>query len=149
MGGLSLATKGVLCSGGICDATAVIVSGEIEIEPNRWQLIAIPCQYGFWRSTEHKIVNDGSTISKVKNYIISQIEDKYVGGGESIGDYVEIVNTYFGDDNAFRTWNETSPPPDSSPHNFPLVYVDGARKEVAGIWVKSVASIPLILEWSA
>ncbi len=151
MGGLSLATKGMLvppCREGI-DSTSGILFGEIEIEPDRWQLIAMAQETGYWDSSSHIIVNDFSTRSKVNNFIINQLTDKYVGGGESIGDYVEVANTYFGDINAFYTWQSGSPPPDSSPNNFPMVYVDGSRKEIAGIWIKSVASITMIIEWDA
>ena len=147
--GPSLATKGIICGATdiVCDSTSAIIFGEIQLEPNRWQLISLPVQFGYWDSSSHIIVNDGVTVAKVKNYIVAQIEDKYVGGGESIGDYVEVINTYVGDINAFWTWNSASPPPDSSPNNFPLVYIDGTRKEIAGIWLKSVTSINMILEW--
>lgn len=144
--GLSLSTKGVLC--GAIDTTApIVISGEIQLEPDRWQLIAVPAQFGYWDSTSHMIINDGATIAKVKNYIVAQIEDKYVGGGETIGDYVTVINTYVGDINAFWTWTSAAPPPDSSPNNFPLVYVDGVRNEIAGIWFRSVSSSEMILEW--
>jgi len=149
MGGLSLVTKGMLCRPGISDSTAVIVSGEIELEPNVWQLIAVPVIHGYWDTNTSSLVTSTSIIARVKNYIVAQLEDKYVGGGETIGDYVEIINTYFGDINAFYTWNAAAPPPDASPHNFPLVYVDGTRKEVAGIWVKSVTASLMILEWAS
>jgi len=147
MRGTSLVTKGMICPLIPVDGTSVSLSGTIEIEPNRWQLIAIPIETGYWDTTSSSIVDDQVTTARVNNYIIAQIQDKYVGGGETIGDYVEIVNTFFGDINAFYTWNSASPPPDSSPNNFPLTYIDGTRKEYAGMWVKSVTANPLIIEW--
>ena len=146
MRGTSLVTKGMIVP--VVDTTGVIsLSGEIEIEPNRWQLIAIPIETGYWDSTTSTIIDDNTTVAKVKNYIVAQIEDKYVMGGETIGDYVEIINTYFGDVNAFYTWNAASPPPDASPNNFPLTYVDGSRKEYAAMWFKSVTADIMIIEW--
>ena len=145
--GLSLASKGILCNPSIDTTSSFLLSGEIQIEPDRWQLIAVPAPFGYWDNVSHSIVNDGITIAKVKNYIVAQLEDKYVGGGETIGDYVTIINTYVGDINAFWTWTAAAPPPDTSPNNFPLVYIDGTRREVAGIWVRSVSSSEMILEW--
>jgi len=146
MRGTSLVTKGMIVP--VVDTTGVTsLSGEIEIEPQRWQLIAVPIETGYWDSTSSSIIDDNTTIAKVKNYIVAQIEDKYVMGGETIGDYVEIINTYFGDINAFYTWNAASPPPDSSPNNFPLTYIDGSRKEYAAMWYKSVTGDTIIIEW--
>jgi len=146
MRGTSLVTKGMIVP--VFDTTGITqLSGTIEIEPQRWQLIAMPVETGYWDSTSSTIVDDSSTIARVNNYIIAQIQDKYVGVGESIGDYVEIVNTYVGDINSFWTWNSASPPPDSSPNNFPLTYIDGSRKEYAGMWFKSVTADTLVIEW--
>jgi len=146
MRGTSLVTKGMICPVIIGDTTGGLY-GTILINPDRWQLVSLPVETGYWDTTSSSIIDDGITIAKVNNYIIAQIQDKYVMGGETIGDYIEIINTYPGTLNAFLTWNSASPPPDSSPNNFQMMYEDGSHREYSGIWIKSVSSDPLVIEW--
>lgn len=117
--------------------------GEIEIEPDRWQLISIPIRYGYWDTGSSQLIHDGVTVARVKNYVMDQIEDIYGGNAE---DYIEVVNAYFGDNDFFYNYipGVTNP---LSPHNFELTFVDGARLEVTGFWVKSVHSSSLIIKW--
>jgi len=147
--GISLGTKGIICGSTVSlDSTSCIQFGEIQLEEDRWQLISVPQRFGYWDSVTHKIVNDNVTVATVKNFIVEQLEDKYVTGAETIGDYVETINTYIGDVNAFYTWNSSAPPPDSSPHNFPLIYNDNGREEICGIWVYTrMPGTDMILEW--
>ena len=116
--------------------------GEIEIEAGRWQLISIPVRYGYWNDavSPGQLVHDGSTIARVENYVVKQLEDKYGSG------VVSSLNTYYGDNNFFYNFipGTTSP---ASPHNFELTFMDGTRSEVSGFWIKSEYGSSMILEW--
>ena len=113
--------------------------GSIQLEQG-WQLISIPVQYGFWSSSTHELVHDNSTVAKFKNYVLDQIQDLYGTG------HVEVANTYTGDQQAFFSYVVGSTP-ESSPHNFNLIYQDGESYEIAGFWVKSTNPNPMIIEW--
>lgn len=113
--------------------------GTIQIETG-WQLISIPVQHGFWDKTTHALVHDGTTIAKFKNYVLDQLEDLYGPG------VVEVANTYTGDNQAFYSYVVGSTP-ESSPHNFNLVYQDGSSYEIAGFWIKSVYAEPMLIDW--
>jgi len=117
-------------------------SGEIQIEANTWQLISIPVRYGYWDMSQHKLVHDGVTVARIKNYFFDQIEDKY---GDP-ANFIEIANTFFGDEGYYRAYipGVTNP---NSDNNFPLAYVDGARVEYTGFWVKSISSSDIVIEW--
>jgi hypothetical protein len=117
-----------------CDATASGIGGygSIELEYG-WQLIAIPIRYGYWDSTAHEHVHDEVTVAKFENYVLDQITDLYGTGT------VEVANTYPGDLQAFLSYVVGSTP-ESSPHNFQMVYADGDNLEISGFWIKTTAS---------
>lgn len=119
--------------------------GTIQLELG-WQLIAIPVDFGYWDSTAHEHVHDGTTRSKVENYVIDQVEDLYatVSGVETI---IEVANTYLGDNQFFWSYVVGSTPT-SSPHNFNLVYDDGIHREIAGFWIKVIGpDAPYVITW--
>lgn len=118
-----------------CEAVAISGTcgyGSIELEEG-WQLIAMDVRYGYWDSSTHQHVHDGTTVAKFKNYVLDQIEDLY-GTGK-----VEVANTYTGDQQAFYSYVVGSTP-DSSPNNFQLVYEDNGNYEISGFWIKTLAS---------
>jgi hypothetical protein len=115
-------------------------SGSIELEYG-WQLCAAPVRWGYWDSINHEHVHDGITIAKFKNYILDQIEDLYGSG------VVEVSNTYPGDLQAFYSYVVGSTP-ESSPHNWQLVYEDGTNLEISGFWIKIIGgSAPYTITW--
>jgi hypothetical protein len=131
-----------------CGGDSVISqSGEIQIEPGVWQLLAIPQKTGYWDNVLHKMYKDENTISKFENVVITQIEDTY---GVQASTVLEVANAYIGDENLFRNYipGLTSP---LSVHNFELVYIDidggNTREEVTAFWVKSIGATPIILKW--
>lgn len=113
--------------------------GTVQIEQG-WQLISIPVQYGYWDTNAHRLVHDDVTPARFKNYILDQIEDLY-----GI-DKVEVANTYTGDAQSFYSYVVGSTP-ETSPHNFSLIYQDGQSYEIAGFWIKSLNSNPMTIEW--
>lgn len=125
-------------------------SGSIQIEPNRWQLVSIPVKYGYFDKNIGKIVNDGVTRAKIKEYVIDQVEYKY-GPPEQ---FIEVCNAYIGDKNYFYSFvvGFTNP---ASEHNFPLIYLDYdsndniTREEITGFWIKSISNQPIIIEWKS
>ena len=104
---------------GTTTVSGVCGYGTIELEYG-WQLVSIPIVHGFWDSTAHEYVHDGTTIAKFKNYVLDQIEDLYGTG------VIEVANTYTGDQQAFYSYlvgpTPESSTPESSPNNFQLVY---------------------------
>ena len=125
-----------------CDTTSSGIGGygSIELEEG-WQLIAVPIQHGYWDSVEHKHVHDGVTKAKFKNYILDQITDIYGNG------VVEVANTYLGDNQFFWSYVVGSTP-ETSPHNFQMVYEDGPNLEISGFWIKIIGpASPYIITW--
>jgi hypothetical protein len=127
-----------------CDTTASGIGGygSIQLEYG-WQLAAVPVAQGFWSTTEHKHIHDDITIAKFKNYILDQITDLYGSG------VVEVANTYLGDNQFF--WNYVpGSTPETSNHNFSLVYDDGLSKEISGFWIKIVGpAAPYTITWGS
>jgi hypothetical protein len=117
--------------------------GRIEVEPNRWQLISIPIQYGYWDDTQHKLVHDNTTIARIHNYVVKQIEDVY---GVPCNTMIEVFNTYFGDPNKYYNFIPGVTDP-LSIHNFELAYQDGPNLEYTGFWVKSIHDTSFFIEW--
>jgi hypothetical protein len=113
--------------------------GSIELEQG-WQLVAIPISLGYWDSAEHKLVHDGTTVAKFKNYVLDQIEDLYGS------DLIEVANTYTGDQQSFYSYVVGSTP-ETSPHNFKLMYDDGGNMEIAGFWIKSLSASSITITW--
>jgi hypothetical protein len=110
------------------------LSGTINLQNNRWQLIAIPVQD-----------------VKVKEYFVDRLADKY---GLQPEEMIEICNAFFGSDNLFRSYIPGVTNPDSA-NNFPLVYNDNGSLEVTGFWVKMkdlTGLVPdvndIVFEWS-
>lgn len=114
-------------------------SGSIQIEQG-WQLIAVPVEYGYWDSTAHNHVHDGSTVAKIKNYVVDQIDDMFGT------DKIQVANTYTGDNQFFYSYVYGSTP-ESSPHNFQLIYNDGGNMEVSGFWLYSLSATPMTIVW--
>lgn len=124
-----------------CDVTTSGIGGygSIELEEG-WQLIAIPIQKGYWSSVEHKHIHD-NTRAKFKNYVLDQIIDVYGN------DVVEVANTYLGDNQFFWSYVVGSTP-ETSPHNFSLVYDDEGNLEISGFWIKIIGTnAPYIITW--
>lgn len=125
------------------------LSGSIELEPNVWQLVAIPVQFGYFDSSGGVLVHDKSTPATVYNYVIRQIESVY---GKPAEQLLSVCNAYIGDDNFFRSYIPGFTA-ETSPHNFPLVYVDDdapdgeVRREVVAFWVRSIHTSPIIITW--
>lgn len=113
--------------------------GTIELE-NGWQLIAVPVEFGYFSTTERKLIHDNSTVAKFKNYVFDQITTIY---GEGC---VEVANAYIGGLNTFYSFVPNSTP-ESSPNNFSLIYNDGVNKEITGFWIKSLSTVPIIISW--
>lgn len=113
--------------------------GFLEIEPG-WALCSIPIQYGYWSKTEHRHIHDGVTVAKFKNYILDQIDDVY-GEGK-----VEVSNTYVGGVGSFYSFVPGSTP-ETSPHNWQLMYSDGSFMEISGFWVKSINTANMLISW--
>jgi hypothetical protein len=120
-----------------------VYSGEIQIEPDRWQMITIPVMFGYWDTSSHQLIHDGMTTAYVKNYLLDQIEDNM---GSPIQNYIRVVNTFIGDNNYY--WNfvpgVTNP---LSVHNFPLAYLDGERVEYVAFWLRSIHTDNIIVRW--
>jgi len=113
--------------------------GTIELEPG-WSLVAIPIQYGYWDNILHKHIHDGATIAKIKNYIIDQVDDVYGQG------LISVANTYIGDTQAYYSY-VPGVTPETSPHNFQLIYLDGVNKEISGFWINYTGNTPITLVW--
>ncbi len=129
--------------------TSSTSSGQIEIEPNIWQLIAIPIEFGYYNIPTSSLIHDSITQAKIKNYVLDQLEDKYCPPATDISDLIEVANAYFGDNNFFYNFVPTITPT-SSVHNFPLTYTDnttGTYKEVTGFWIKSVHTANMYVDW--
>jgi len=112
--------------------------GTIEIQPD-WQLLAIGIEFGWWDATQHKHIHD-DTPAKIKNYVMDQIEDLY-GIGQ-----VEVLNTYLGGSGQFKSF-VPGVTPESSEHNFNLIYDDNGSKEITGFWLKSLNSGIMTISW--
>lgn len=95
---------------------ASATSGEIKIQNNVWQLIAIP--------------RNGSN---VKEYFVDRLATKY-GLDSSL--MIESCNAFFGSENKFRTYIPGVTNSGSS-NNFPLVSHDDGADEITGFWVKT------------
>jgi len=117
--------------------------GSVTLERNRWQLIAIPVEFGYWDSITHSHVHDGTTVSKVKNYIIDQLEDVYAAPANTL---IEVMNTYYGDANKFYNY-VVGVTQDNSIHNFQLSYRDEGNLEYVGIWVKCISPVDIQITW--
>ena len=120
-------------------------SGSIQLESG-WQLAAVPVEWGYWDSTTHEHIHDGITRAKFENYILDQIEDLYAtaSGVETI---VEVANTYLGDNQFFWSYVVGSTP-ETSPHNWNLVYNDGPNREISGFWIKIIGpDAPYVITW--
>lgn len=124
-----------------CDATASGIGGygSIQLEPG-WQLISIPIRYGYWDTTAHEHVHDDVTTAKFENYVLDQIDDLYGSG------LVEVANTYPGDLQAFLSYVAGSTP-NTSPHNFQMVYADGSHLEISGFWIKMTTTSGIVITW--
>lgn len=106
-------------------------SGSILLNPNVWQLIAIPIQS-----------------EKVYEYFVKQLEDKT---GESEENIIEVCNCYFGQEDKFRSYVPSVTNRLSS-NNFPLSITDGIHSEITAFWVKmrdytTFYNQDLIFEW--
>lgn len=123
-------------------------SGSIEIEPNKWQLCAIPVTSGEWANGGFTNLNVTSTFH---NYVVTQLEEKY---GTNIGNLIEVANTKTGDSQFYFNYIPNITTPDS-PHNFRLIYEDydndagdgKVKHEITGFWIKSKTDIPLVIDW--
>ena len=126
-----------------CAATSSGIGGygTIELEYG-YQTLAVPIRYGYWDSTAHEHVHDGTTAAKFKNYILDQITDLYGA------DIIEVANTFPGDLQAFLSYVVGSTP-ESSDNNFSLVYADTSNLEIIGFWIKSLSVSPIIISWGA
>ena len=120
-----------------------ITKGCIEVEPNRWQMICIPIQFGYWDKTLHKHIHDNMTVARIKNYIIDQIEDVYSVNADTM---IEVMNCYIGDNNFFYNYI-VGVTPELSIHNFELGYQDNNCVEWTAFWLKSIHSTNFSIVW--
>jgi hypothetical protein len=129
--------------GGFGDPSASIYGGEIEIEPERWQIISVPVMYGYWDDVNHQLIHDAMTIATVKNYVIDQIADNM---GSPAQNFIFSTHAFIGDVNFFYSYfpGITNP---LSIHNFPLAYTDNDNVEYVGFWIKSIHTNPIIIKW--
>ena len=109
----------------------IVGDGSIKLNPNVWQLIAIPVQN-----------------EKVYEYFVKQLEDKT---GESEENILEVCNCYFGQEDKFRSYVPAVTNRLSS-NNFPLSITDGIHSEITAFWVKmrdytTFYNQDLIFEW--
>ena len=119
--------------------TGAFGSGTIQLEYG-WQQAATPVEFGWWDSSTHSHVHDGTTVAKFKNYILDQINDLY-------GDIVEVANCFTGDAQQFFTFIPGSTP-ESSFNNFQLIYNDNTHMEISGFWIKIIGtSGPYVISW--
>lgn len=119
------------------------IEGEIEIEPDRWQMIAVPVKYGYYDETTNEVKRSSTTRATIYNYVVTQLEDIY---GDNIENLVEVINTFIGDNNYFFNYVPGFTPVDSI-HNFNLVYDDGAREEIVPFWIKSKVNYNMVIQW--
>lgn len=120
-----------------------IYGGEIQIEPDRWQMITVPVMYGFWDDVYHQLIHDGQTIATIKNYVLDQIADNM---GSLAENFISSCNTYIGDNNFY--YNYIPGVTDyRSIHNFPLAYLDGERVEYVAFWIRSIHTENIIIKW--
>lgn len=125
-------------------------AGEIEIEANTWQLIAMPLENSYWDVTTHSFKNDENIQSTIYNSVIVQLEDRYQVPAK---DLFKVANAYIGDINKFYNYI-TGFTKETSEHNFPLVFIDTAddvqnskiKKEIVGFWVKAY-DMPFTIQW--
>lgn len=114
-------------------------NGSIQLEANAWSLIAVPINQGWWNSSTHMHVHD-TTTAKIKNYVIDQIDDLY-GTGKIL-----VANAYLGDNQYFYSY-VPGVTPESSVHNFQLIYTDGIHNEITGFWIYSQHSSDIEITW--
>jgi len=117
---------------------------EIEIEANRWQMVAIPVKYGYFDTVSGEVKSSTTVRAKIYNYVVLQLETIYSDDFENL---VEIINTYIGDNDFFYNYVPGFTP-ENSEHNFPLVFEDGTRQEIVPFWIKSKVAFNMILKWS-
>lgn len=141
MGGLSLSTKGKITSPGTGGTGPK--SGQVEIEPNLNQLITLPMQYGYWDNITHQIIRDVGVTATFQNCVIDQIEDIMSSPAEN---FIEIAYTYLGDSEMFKVFIPGFTDSLTS-QNFQLAYDDGGKIEYTALWLKSIHSSPIILDW--
>ena len=114
--------------------------GTVQLEYG-WQLISVPVAKGYWDSDIHEHVHDNITIARFKNYILDQITDLY---GNSV---VEVANTFLGDNQFFYSY-VVGVTPESSSHNWQLVYEDDGNFEISGAWINIIGSnAPYLISW--
>jgi len=135
---ISLATKGV-----ITPKYKSFNEGEIEIEPNRWQMVAIPAQFGYFDVTDSEIKSSSSVIATIYNYVVLQLETIY---NDDIENLIEVINAYVGEKNYFFNYIPGFTP-ESSEHNFQLIYSDDHMLEITPFWVKSKVNYNMIIKW--
>lgn len=118
--------------------------GTIEIEPG-WQMISIPVQYGYFDKTSGTLVHDGTTVARIKNYVMDQIE--YITGlpAQSV---ITAANTYVGDNQFFYNY-VPGVTDENSDHNFPLVYFDDNKQslEVTAFFIHNKLEAKIIIQW--
>lgn len=137
---ISWAGYDLTCCGEDATSSGIGGYGSIELEYG-WQLIAVPVMHGYWDDGTHEHVHDDTTTAQYENYVQAQIDDLYGAG------IVEVANTYLGDNQFFWGYVVGSTPT-SSPHNFRLVYSDGAHQEISGFWIKVIGlAAPYTITW--
>ena len=125
-------------------------AGEIEIEANTWQIIAMPLEHSFWDTNTHSFKRDENIRSTIENCVIRQLEDRYQVQANTL---FKVANAYIGDINKFYNYIPGFVEADDE-HNFPLVFIDNdddvqdgkIKKEIVGFWIKSY-SMPFTIKW--
>jgi len=135
---IPLVTKGM-----ISPRKGGLLEGEIEIEPDRWQLISLPVKYGYYNIIDNEIKRSKTVRATIYNYVVTQLETVY---SDDIENLIGVVNTYIGDNNFF--WNYVPGfTPEESEHNFKLIYDDGPREEIVPFWIRSKVNYNMIIKW--
>jgi len=137
---VSLVTKGMI----VPKVPTANFQGEIDIEPNRWQMIAIPTKYGYFDTTIGEVVRS-NTIATIYNYVALQLQTVY---GSNIENLIEVINAYIGDNNFFYNYIPGFTP-ENSQHNFQLVYDDDGILEITPFWIKSKVPYNMIIKWKS
>ncbi len=140
---VSLATKGMIVKDHNY-GVGINFGAEIQIDPDRWQLISIPVQYGYFDTVNGEFEHDEVTIATIKNYVMDQIS--YIMN-DVAEHFIQLANSYFGDEDAFRSYipGVTNP---NSMHNFPLAYEDNEQIEYTAFWIRSIHADPITIKWA-
>ena len=125
--------------------------GSIEVEPGKYQIIAMPLENMYWDENTHSFKYDKNIRSTIYNSVVKQLEDRYNRPAKEL---FKVANCYIGDINKFYNYIPGFTK-ETSEHNFPLVYIDTdddvgdniEKKEIVGFWIKSIVDFAFTIKW--